>query len=120
LIFIVVFWLNALIRNWLPKAYIFVGKGMAKKIPILSKSRFIAGNQCALRLWYLCFNRELASPVTVTQQARFDEGHRVGRLATRRYPGGVLISEDHFHHEKAVDSTLKAMADENVEAIFEG
>lgn len=92
-------------------------KGANKQL--LSKSRFLAGGQCQLRLWYQCYDRELASPVTAVQQARFDEGHYVGKLATQRHPGGILITEDHFHHKAAVESTLTAMADENVPAIFE-
>ena len=90
-----------------------------RKIPKLSKSRFIAGLQCPLRLWYLCYNPELASEVSAVQQAIFDAGHEVGRLATRLYPGGVLIEEDHLYHEKAVQSTLAAMEAPNVPAIFE-
>jgi predicted RecB family nuclease len=49
----------------------------------------------------------------------FDTGHEVGRLATELYPGGVRIEEDHFHHEDAVQSTLGAMKDPNVSAIYE-
>ena len=80
------------------------------KMPMLSKSRFIAGLQCPLRLWYQCYNRELASKVTPEQQAIFDLGHKVGRLATELYPGGVLINEDYLHHREAENSTAKALS----------
>jgi len=89
------------------------------KKPMLSKSRFLAGEQCHLRLWYSCFNRDLATPVSPAQQAIFDTGHEVGELATRLYPEGVLIREDHLHHEEAVQTTLKAMQDPNVRSIYE-
>jgi len=89
------------------------------KIPKLSKTRFLAGQQCHLRLWYECFNRDLASKTGPVQQAMFDTGHEVGRLATEIYPGGVRIEEDHFHHEDAVRSTLAAIKDPNVPAIYE-
>jgi len=89
------------------------------KDPKLSKSRFLSGRQCHLRLWYSCFNRDLASPVSPSQQAIFDAGHEVGELATRLYPEGVLIREDHLHHEEAVRTTLKAMQDPNVKSIYE-
>jgi len=46
-------------------------------------------------------------------------GHEVGRLATQLYPSGVLIEEDHLHHEEAVQSTLSLLQDPNVAAIFE-
>ena len=90
-----------------------------KKTPMLSKSRFLAGLQCQLRLWYQCYERDLASEVSAAQQAIFDTGHEVGQLATRLYPGGVLIQEDHLHHTEAVQSTIKAMQDPAVKAIYE-
>ena len=91
----------------------------SKKTPMLSKSRFLAGLQCPLRLWYQCYNRDLATPVSPSQQAIFDTGNEVGRLATQLYPGGVLIEEDHLHHREAVESTQAAMADPGVPAIYE-
>jgi predicted RecB family nuclease len=90
-----------------------------KKIPMLSKSRFLAGLQCRLRLWYQCYNRELASEVSPAQQAVFDMGHEVGQLATRLYPDGILIEDDHLHHEDAVQSTSMAMDNPKVKAVYE-
>ncbi len=87
--------------------------------PALSKSRFLAGMQCPLRLWYQCYNRELASPVTPAQQAIFDMGHEVGALATRKFAGGRLIEEDFLHHQQSVAATRAAMADPGVPALFE-
>ena len=89
------------------------------KIPKLSKTRFLAGLQCHLRLWYECYNRDLASETGPVQQAMFDTGHEVGRLATEIYPGGVRIEEDHFHHEDAVRSTLEVLKNRDVPAIYE-
>jgi hypothetical protein len=90
-----------------------------KKVPLLSKSRFLAGLQCPLRLWHECYNPELAAEVSPVQQAVFDTGHEVGRLATRLYPGGILIEEDHLHHEEAVKSTLKALKNPDIPAMYE-
>jgi predicted RecB family nuclease len=89
------------------------------KPPILSKSRFLAGRQCQLRLWYACYNREFATETSRAQQAVFDTGHDIGELATHLYPGGILIEEDHLHHEEAVQSTIAAMKDRRLRAIFE-
>jgi hypothetical protein len=61
----------------------------SKKIPMLSKSKYLAGLQCLLRLWHQCYNPDLATPVPPAKQALFDMGHEVGRLATRLYQGGV-------------------------------
>jgi Domain of unknown function(DUF2779) len=91
----------------------------SNKAPMLSKSRYLSGLQCHLRLWHSCFNRELASEVTPAQQALFGTGHEVGELATRLFPEGVLIREDHFHHEEAVQTTRNIVQDPSVSTIFE-
>jgi len=90
---------------------------MPTRLPLLSKSRFWAGIQCPLRLWYQCYNRELATEASPSQQAIFDMGHEVGKLATRVYPGGILIGEDHLHHQQAVQSTRTGLDDLSVPAI---
>jgi predicted RecB family nuclease len=89
------------------------------KTPLLSKSRFITGQQCHLRLWYQCYHPDLASETSEAQQAIFDVGHKVGELATRLYPGGRRIAEDHTHHEKAVQTTLKVIENPEIHAIYE-
>ena len=53
------------------------------------------------------------------QQAMFDTRHQVGKLATERYPGGIFIQEDHTRHEESVRSTIEAMRDRVVQAVFE-
>jgi hypothetical protein len=90
-----------------------------RRIPTLSKSRFLAGLQCPLRLWHQCYNPHLAPEASPVQQAIFDTGHEVGRLATSLFPGGRLIGEDYLHHNKAVIATKEAMNDPAVPAIFE-
>jgi predicted RecB family nuclease len=86
---------------------------------LLSKSRFLAGLQCPRRLWFQNHQQEPASPVTPAQQALFDSGYEVGRLATQKFPRGVLVEEDHFHHNEAVEKTKKLRTDSNVSSIFE-
>jgi predicted RecB family nuclease len=61
----------------------------------------------------------LIPEVPPAQQAIFDAGHEVGELATQLYPGGVLIEAPYYQHERAVESTLKAMQDAAVKAIYE-
>lgn len=86
---------------------------------MLSKSRFLSGLQCRLCLWHSTYNPDLAPEVSPAQQAIFDTGHQVGELATRLYPGGVLIEERYYQHEKAVQTTLKAIRDPSVTSIYE-
>jgi len=87
--------------------------------PLLSKSRFLAGRQCHLRLWYQCHEPQLAPEISPAKQALFNTGHAVGRLATRLYPQGLLIAEDHLQHEAAVASTRAVMEDPSVRAVYE-
>ena len=87
--------------------------------PRLSKTRYLSGCQCHLKLWYDCYERELETEIDLVTQAIFDTGHLVGRLARKRYPGGVLVEADHLHPDEALAQTRALLADENVPAIFE-
>jgi hypothetical protein len=87
--------------------------------PRLSKTRYISGRQCHLKLWYDCYERELGAEVDAVTQAIFDTGHEVGRLARLRYPGGVLVEADHLHAQDAMAQTRALLADDGVTAIFE-
>ena len=73
---------------------------------LLSKSRFISGLQCSLRLWYQCYEPKLAAEISPGQQAIFDTGHEVGRLATKLFLKGILIEEDYMHHREAEITTV--------------
>lgn len=90
------------------------------KKPLLSKSRFLAGLQCPLRLWYRCYEAELASETPSGVQARFNMGQQVGALARDRYPGGVLIEDDHLHQKEAMWSTREALKNPSIPGIYEG
>ena len=85
----------------------------------LSKSRFIAGQQCSLRLWNDVHRRDLATPPDATLQAIFDRGTAVGELAQQRWPGGKLVGFKPWEREQAVAATRKLMADPAVPAIYE-
>ena len=87
--------------------------------PRLSKTRFIHGWQCELRLWNGVHRPECATPYDDSQRAVFDMGHRVGDLARERYPGGVLVEADHRDIDGAVAATRELMDDPSVPAIFE-
>lgn len=85
----------------------------------LSKSRFIAGLQCPLRLWNDVHRRDLATPPDATLQAIFDRGTAVGELAQQRWPGGKLVGFKPWEREQAIAATQKLMADPAVPAIYE-
>jgi predicted RecB family nuclease len=92
--------------------------GFGKEL-MLSKSRFLAGYQCPLRLWHQYYNPQLASEASAAHQAMFDAGHEVGVLATHLFPGGRLVEKDYLHHGEAVESTKEAMRDPSSTALFE-
>ena len=85
----------------------------------LSKSTFLAGKQCHLRLWYDFNARGLATPPDDIALNAFDVGHAVGELACRRHPGGTLIAGDHRHVEEALADTRQALAQRQPPALFE-
>jgi hypothetical protein len=86
----------------------------------LSKSRFLAGRQCDLRLWYEVHARELATPPDAAAEAVFASGHEVGALARQRFAGGILVEQDHLHAREAVRATAALLAARSVAAVYEG
>ncbi|MDT8439360.1 MAG: DUF2779 domain-containing protein [Wenzhouxiangellaceae bacterium] len=85
----------------------------------LSKSRFMSGQQCELKLWYDAYRRDLATPPSEQLQVLFDTGHAVGHLAQQRWPGGVEVGFKPWERDPAVAQTRKLMADPKVPAIYE-
>ena len=93
--------------------------GNYKLKTLLSKSRYLSGCQCQLKLWYDCYERELVTPPDASRQAIFDTGTAVGELAQRRYAGGTLVALDHFHPDEALAQTAELLADSSVPSIYE-
>lgn len=85
----------------------------------LSKSRFLAGCQCPLRLWNDLNRRELARPWTPVEQALFERGTEVGELARARWPGGTLVGFKPWERAEAVAETRRLIDDPAVPAIYE-
>ena len=85
----------------------------------LSKSRFMSGSQCHLRLWYETHARDLASEPDDTLLAIFDTGHEVGELACKRYPDGHFVAHDHRHVRDALEETREVLESESASALFE-
>ena len=61
----------------------------------LSKSRFMPGLQCELKLWNDAYRRDLATKPSEQQQARFDLGSAVGVL-TQPEPPAVEVGDHCF------------------------
>lgn len=88
-------------------------------IKTLSKSRVAAGLQCHKRLYLECYHYNSRDEVGPARQALMDSGHEVGRVARRRYPGGVTMIEDRHKTVEAAVRTKDAMDDPRVRAIYE-
>lgn len=78
-------------------------------MPRLSKSRFQTGIQCQRALWMDTYERDLRDQVGESQQHVFDTGTAVGELARRRFPGGVLVEEDHTQSAQALQTTARLL-----------
>jgi predicted RecB family nuclease len=87
------------------------------EIPSLSKTRFMAGMQCHKRLYWQLYEEELAADLSEADEAKFDQGTEVGKVAWRRFPEGVLVDEE--QHSSAVVVTKWTLDDWSNPAIFE-
>ena len=83
----------------------------------LTKSRYMAGLQCLRRLWLQV--REAVEQVPPAPGSPADIGVEIGSKAHRLFPGGALVEEAPWEHERAVARTAALMRDPNVPAIFE-
>ena len=86
----------------------------------LSKSRFLAGRQCELRLWYEITEPTLRAEPGIMMQSVFATGRAVGELARKRFPGGVLVDQDYRHSRDAVANTQSLLDSHATKAIYEG
>ncbi len=76
----------------------------------LSKTKVCQGLTCQKALHLHVHQRNLAASVTPSQQALFDQGREVGLKAHERFPDGMHISVPHYHPDKALAATSKAIA----------
>src|SRR3989338_2280747 len=65
--------------------------------PLLSKSKYLYGIQCPKLLWMSIHEPEKLPEVDEITQHRFDEGHLVGELAKKVFPGGIDINTEDFN-----------------------
>ena len=82
----------------------------------ISKSKFVAGLQCAKRLYLQVHVPELAR---ITNQGIKMQGKAVGVLARNLFRGGTLVDADHNHLAEAVRATRELMNNPEIPAIFE-
>ena len=83
----------------------------------LSKSRIMAGLQCAKRL-HLSVHRPEVEEENAAAEARFNVGHEVGAVARSLYPGGRLIGHE-TKPSAALEETREALAVPGDLVLFE-
>ncbi len=59
--------------------------------PLISKSKYLFGLQCPKLLWHAYRAKDLIPEPDALAQAVFDQGHEVGNLAKRLFPGGIEV-----------------------------
>ena len=87
--------------------------------PRLSKSRYISGSQCYLRLWYETHRPDLGSEPDDVLQAVFDTGHEVGEIACGLFPDGHAVTHDHRHIREALEEARSVIGAGSAPALFE-
>lgn len=86
---------------------------------ILSKSTFMYGCQCPKRLWLHKYRPNERDEIDEEQQAVFQQGTDIGKLAEQLFPGGVdARPKDTFSYQQSVADTAKYIA-KGHEVIYE-
>ncbi|MBN1629710.1 MAG: DUF2779 domain-containing protein [Thermoleophilia bacterium] len=91
------------------------------RLPGISKSRFTRYVECPKLGYMQCYPKRfkhLADPPDWMTQHLMDEGVRVGALARRYFPGGLLIGHT-WDLDRACAETTAALRDETVTYVFE-
>lgn len=96
-----------------------VQKSGTRQTPRLSKTRFISGCQCPLKLWFDINQPSLAGEADEARLALFAAGHTVGDLAQERWPGGVLVDAGPRERARAIAHTQSLLDNPSVPAIYE-
>lgn len=84
----------------------------------ISKSKYCAGVQCPKRLYLQVHSPELAEQPDAAAEAIIEQGHEVGMLARRLFPGGVEVDCSRGLGD-AIRATRELVTNPNVSAIFE-
>jgi Domain of unknown function(DUF2779) len=85
----------------------------------ISTSKFVAGVQCAKRLYLQVHQPELAGETSESAMTIMEQGQQVGLVAQQGFPGGVMVDDDHEHLDEAIRATRELVANTEIPAIFE-
>ena len=85
---------------------------------MLSKSKFILGQQCVKSFWLDINNVEPSNPVDESAEARLSAGNEVGEISKTIFPGGKEVPYLPGESEKMFEIT-KQLIDEGITSIYE-
>ena len=85
---------------------------------MLSKSKFILGQQCVKSFWFDTNNIEPTNPTDEAAQARLSAGNEVGEISKKIFPDGVEVPYLPGEPEKMFETT-KQLIDEGITSIYE-
>jgi hypothetical protein len=92
---------------------------MSSKKSTLSKSTLIRSIQCSKSLYLYKKFYNLRDKADVSQQQRFDRGHRIGKLAHQLFPGGKDCSPPNpFSYDASIAAT-KLLVQQHFPVIYE-
>jgi hypothetical protein len=87
--------------------------------PTLSKSTYLRGSQCKKSLYLHWHQPELKDKISAMQQAIFNQGTNVGKLAQQFFPGGIDAGiYVPANYAKSIEMTSQLIRD-GVEVIYE-
>jgi hypothetical protein len=93
--------------------------GMSSKKSTLSKSTLIRSIQCSKSLYLYKNHYNLRDKADITQQQKFDRGHRVGLLAHQLFPGGKDCSPPNpFSYDASIAAT-KLLVQQRFPIVYE-
>src|SRR5271156_3684355 len=85
----------------------------------ISKSKFVAGVQCLKRLYLQVHQPGLAAELAEASKAVIKQGHQVGLVAQKAFPGGVIVEAGPTDLAQAIKTTRELVARSEAPAIFE-
>ena len=86
---------------------------------LLSKSSFLKGIQCEKHLYLYKHHYNWKDPISEAQQAIFDRGTNVGKLAQDLFPGGIDVAPPNpFQYDKSAQLTQKKI-EEGTKVFYE-
>lgn len=92
---------------------------MSSKKSSLSKSTLIRSIQCSKSLYLYKNHYNLRDKAGVSQQQKFDRGHRIGKMAHQLFPGGKDCSPpDPFSYDESIAAT-KLLVQQQSPVIYE-